>query len=153
LEENKALVRRFYEEIDKGNLAALDELVALDYINHASPPFAVLPGREGLKEVFRMGWTATPGYHTIADQIAEGDKVVTRLAASGTHAGDLPGIPATGRPITMTAIAIHRIANGQLVEHWPATDQLGLLRQLGVVSSLAVVEQGAHAIDPQPGSV
>jgi ketosteroid isomerase-like protein len=83
-EENKALVRRFYEEIDKGNLAAMDELVAEGYINHHPPPFPGLaPGREGLKQAFKLFWEATPGYHQIEDQVADGDKVVTRLTVYG----------------------------------------------------------------------
>ncbi len=136
-QENKALVRRFYEEIDRGNIAALDGLVAPDYINHAPPPFPVSPGLEGLKEAFKTFWTATPGNHHIEDQIAEGDKVVTRLTAYGKHVGDLPGIPATGKHLTMAAIAIHRIADGKLVEHWSAKDELGFLQQLGVIPSRA----------------
>jgi steroid delta-isomerase-like uncharacterized protein len=133
-DENKALVRRFYEEIDKGNLAAMDELVAEDYINHHPPPFPGLaPGREGLKQAFKLFWEATPGYHQIEDQVADGDKVVTRLTVYGTHEQDLPGVPRTGNKLEMTATAIHRIANGQLVEHWSNTDELGLLQQLGVL--------------------
>jgi ketosteroid isomerase-like protein len=72
-DENKAIVRRFYEEIDRGNLEAMDELVAEGYVDHNPPPFPGLPpGREGLKEAFRMFWDATPGYHRIEDQLAEG---------------------------------------------------------------------------------
>jgi ketosteroid isomerase-like protein len=79
-EDNKALVRRFYAEIDKGNLEAMDELVAEDYLDHNPPPFPGLrPGREGLKQSFKIFLKATPGYHRIEDQIAEGDRVVTRL--------------------------------------------------------------------------
>ena len=67
-DENKALVRRFYAEIDKGNLAAMDELVAEEYLDHSPPPFPGLPhGREGLKQAFQISWEATPGYHRIAD--------------------------------------------------------------------------------------
>ncbi|WP_201724348.1 ester cyclase [Bradyrhizobium centrolobii] len=96
-EENKRLVRRFYEEIDKGNLDAMDELVAENYVDHSPPPFPGLrEGREGLKQGFEIFWKATPGYHQIEDQIAEGDKVVTRLTAYGKHDGDLPGAPRTG---------------------------------------------------------
>ena len=63
-ESNKALVRRFYEEIDKGNVDVLDELVAEDYLDHNPPPFPGLPpGREGLKQAFKIFWVATPGYH------------------------------------------------------------------------------------------
>jgi predicted ester cyclase len=135
-EENKALVRRFYEEVDAGNLAAMDDLVAEDYVNHHPPPFPGLSGgREGLKQAFQIFWDATPGRHEIEDQIADGDKVVTRLTAHGRHEGALPGpIPPTGKEIHMSAVAIHRIANGKLAEHWSGTDELGLLVQLGVVS-------------------
>jgi predicted SnoaL-like aldol condensation-catalyzing enzyme len=94
IEENKALVRRFYEEIDKGNLEAMDELVGEDYLDHNPPPFPGLAsGREGLKQAFKIFWEATPGNHHIEEQIAEGDKVVTRLTSYGKHEGDLPGAP------------------------------------------------------------
>jgi ketosteroid isomerase-like protein len=134
IESNKSLVRRFYEEIDKGNLDAMDELVAVDYLDHAPPPFPGLaPGREGLKQGFKIFWEATPGYHRIEDQIAEGDKVVTRLTCFGKHAGDLPGAPRTGNDLKMTAITIHRIADGKLVEKWAEKDILGFLQQIGVI--------------------
>jgi predicted ester cyclase len=132
--ENKDLVRRFYEEIDKGNLTAMDELVDENYIDHSPPPFpGIAPGREGLKQSFKLFWEATPGYHKIEDQIAEGDKVVTRLVAYGTHERDLPGIPRTGNKMEMTATVIHRIANGKLVEKWSDKDVLGMLQQLEVI--------------------
>jgi ketosteroid isomerase-like protein len=118
-EENKALVRRFYAEMDAGNIDAMDELVAEDYVDHNPPPFPGLPaGREGLKEAFRVFWKATPGRHEIEDQVAEGDKVVTRLTGFGHHEGDLPGpLPATGADISQTAVAIHRILDGKIAEH------------------------------------
>jgi steroid delta-isomerase-like uncharacterized protein len=141
-EDNKALVRRFYEEIDRGNLAAMDELVAEDYVNHSPPPFPGLaPGREGLKRMFQIFWDATPGTHEIEDQIAEGDKVVTRMTARGTHTGDLPGIPATGNRLEVTATAIHRIEDGKLAEHWSNKDELAFLQQLGVIPT----PETAHA--------
>jgi ketosteroid isomerase-like protein len=75
VEENKALVRRFYAEIDAGNVDAMDELVAEDYVDHNPPPFPGLAaGRAGLKQAFRIFWEATPGRHEIEDQIAEDDK-------------------------------------------------------------------------------
>ena len=134
-EENKDLVRRFYAEIDKGNLDAMNEFVAEDYVDHNPPPFPGLrPGREGWKQAFKIFWEATPGYHQIEDQIAEGDKVVTRLTAYGKHEGDLPGAPRTGNELKMTSITIHRIANGKLVEKWSEKDVLGFLQQIGVIT-------------------
>ena len=98
----------------------MDELVAEDYLDHSPPPFpGIAAGREGLKQSFRLFWDATPGYHKIEDQIAEGDKVVTRLTAYGTHERDFPGIPRTGNKMEMTATVIHRIADGKIVEDGP----------------------------------
>src|ERR1041385_8097027 len=94
-------------------------------------PFA--PGREGLKQAFKLFWEATPGYHRIEDQIAEGDKVATRLTSFGKHEGDLPGAPRTGNDLKMTSITIHRIAKGRLVEKWAEKDVLGFLQQIGVM--------------------
>lgn len=137
-EENKALVRRFYEEIDKGNIDILDELVAEDYIDHNPPPFPGLAGgREGLKQAFRIFLKATPGYHDIEEQIAEGDKVVTRMTSFGRHEGDLPGAPRTGNELKMTSITIHRIENGKLAEKWSDKDTLGFLQQIGVIPSMS----------------
>src|SRR4029077_19560037 len=131
-EEKKALVRRFYEEIDKGNLDAMDELVAEDYLDHSPPPFPGLArGREGLKQAFKMFWEATPGYHQIEEQIAEGDKVVTRLTSYGKHEHDLPGAPRTGNDLKMTSITIHRIAEGNLAEKWAEKDVISFLVQIG----------------------
>ncbi len=133
-EQNKALVRRFYTEIDKGNIDVLDELVAENYVDHNPPPFPGLPsGREGLKQAFRLFLKATPGRHQIEDQIAEGDKVVTRLTSFGRHEGDLPGAPRTGNELKITSITIHRIENGLLAEKWGEKDLLGFLMQIGVM--------------------
>jgi predicted ester cyclase len=135
-EENKALVRQFYAEIDAGNIDAMDELVAENYVDHNPAPFPGLPaGREGLKRAFEIFWKATPGRHEIEDQIAEGDKVVTRLTAYGRHEGDLPGpLHATGADLRETAVAIHRIVNGKLAEHWSDRNDLALMQQLGVIT-------------------
>jgi Predicted ester cyclase len=137
--ENKALVRRFYEQIDKGNIGILDELVAEDYIDHNPPPVPGLaPGREGVKQAFRIFQQATPGYHHIEDQIAEGDKVVTRLISYGKHEGDLPGAPKTGNEMKVTSITIHRIANGKLIEKWAEKDTMALLQQIGVLPPMGM---------------
>ncbi|MFJ8390417.1 ester cyclase [Streptomyces sp. NPDC094438] len=134
IEENKRLVRRFYQAIDRGDLDAMDELVAENYEDHSPPLPFLAPGREGLKQAFRLFWEAKPGTHEIEDQAGEGDKVVTRLTASGVHKGDLPGIPATGKSVTMTATVIHRVENGKLAEKWSDKDLHGFLRQLDASS-------------------
>lgn len=134
LEDNKALVRRFYAEIDSGNLAAMDELVAENYVNHNPAPFPGSPlGRAGLKHAFEQFGRATPGRHVIEDQIAEGDLVVTRLRGVGKHEGEIFGIPPSGNDLDVEAVAIHRIEKGQLVEHWSAMDTAALLQQLGAI--------------------
>jgi predicted ester cyclase len=124
--------------IDSGNVDAMDELVTEDYLDHSPPPFPGLPpGREGLKQAFRIFWNATPGRHVIEDQVAEGDRVVTRLTAYGRHEGDLPGIPRTGNELRMTGTVIHRIENGRLAEKWSDKDVLAFLQQLEVLPPLA----------------
>jgi len=130
-EANKALVRRFYAEIDKGNIGIIDELVDENYIDHNPPPFGFPPGREGVKQSFLLFQKATPGYHNIEDQVAEGDRVVTRLTSYGKHEGDLPGAPRTGNNMAMTSITIHRIAGGRLVEKWSEKDVMALLISIG----------------------
>ncbi|WP_058043513.1 ester cyclase [Streptomyces roseifaciens] len=139
IEENKQLVRRFYAAIDNGDVDAFDELVAEDYLDHSPPPFPGFgTGLEGLKQIFQVFWEATPGTHEIQDQVAEGDKVATRLLCRGTHEGDLPGIPATGNELEITATVIHRIENGKLAEKWSDKDVLRFLQQLGVVPPLGM---------------
>ena len=137
-EENKVLIRRYYEQIDaaaKNNSGSsfLDDFVAPNFVNHnPSPGFT--PDLEGLKQANEHFLAAAPdGYHVIEDMIVERDKVMTRLRAYGTHTGELFGIPPTDKQVSMTAIAIHRIENGKIVEHWSELDNLGMMQQLGVV--------------------
>jgi predicted ester cyclase len=81
--------------------------------------------------MFALG---SPGTHTIEDMIAEGDKVVVRVSARGTHSGELFGIPASGRELTTTGVAILRIENGKIVEHWSEVDMMRVLVQIGAVT-------------------
>ena len=137
-EDNKALVRRAYEEIfDQGNLAVVDELISPDYIEH-DPNFPQpVRGPEGLKQYFMVFRTAFPDTHvTIEDMVAEGDTIAVRHTYRGTHKGDLMGMPPTGKQVTVTGIVIHRIANGKFVESWVNADNLGLMQQLSVVPSM-----------------
>jgi predicted ester cyclase len=137
-EENKALIRLYYEEIDAAakddrGTSFLDDFISPNFVNHNAPP-GFTPDLEGLKQANEHFLAAAPdGYHVVEDMIAEGDKVITRLSAYGTHTGELFGIPPTDKQVSMTAIAIHRIENGKIVEHWSEVDNLGLMQQLGVV--------------------
>jgi steroid delta-isomerase-like uncharacterized protein len=135
-EQNKQLIRRYFAAIDDacqaGNADVLDEFMAPDFLEHAPFP-GVPPTREGWKQAFLQFVQGAPGRHVIEDLIAENDKVVGRVTAHGQHTGDLFGIPATGRQMQVTGIAIWRIRDGQLAEHWHVTDQLGLMQQLGVI--------------------
>jgi predicted ester cyclase len=136
-EENKALVRRWFTELDKGNDHIVDELVAIDYIDHNPPLPDMAPGREGVKQANALLRAAFPdARHAIEDQIAEGDKVVTRLNARATFQGAILGIPPNGKLITVEGISIHRIAGGQFVEHWAVGDNLSLYQQLGAIPPL-----------------
>ena len=133
-EQNKALVRRSYEEVwNKKNLNFADELYAANAIDHGLPP-NLPPGREGSKMYIAMYQKAFPDTHmTIEDQIAEGDKVVTRWTAVGTHTGDLMGIAPTGKRVTVTGIDVSRFAGGRIVESWGLFDQMSMMQQLGVM--------------------
>ena len=134
VEENKAVVHRYIEEVwNAGNLDLIDEMFAPEYTNHSPSP-GQTPGPEGLKQLITMFRDAAPDLHlTVEDMIGEGDEVVTRWTARGTHQGELLGIPPTGKQIAMTAIVIERFSGGRIVDHWAARDDLGLLQRLGVI--------------------
>ena len=136
-EDNKALVRRTYDVINKRNLKAIDELVDPNYVGHI-PAFPPVQGIEGLQQVFSTYLTAFPDMTgTIEDLIAEGDKVAARLTFRGTHTGPMMGIPPTGKQVRVSGIHIMRYANGKLVEHWGNNDDLGMMQQLGVAPTMA----------------
>jgi len=134
-EQNKQLIRRFFEQIDTGDPAILDTFVARRYDDHNPPPFPDLPaGIAGAHKAFDLALEAFSDFkHEVLDQVAEGDKVVTRIKATGKHTGVFLGIPATNKDVTMEGIAVHRIAEGKIVEHWSTIDAFGLFAQLGVV--------------------
>ena len=133
-EQNKAIARRFIEEVwNNQNLAAVDELYAPNAVEHRDlPPFDL--DRESAKQYTAPLFSAFPDVHvTIEDMVAEGDTVVTRWIAHGTHQGELMGITPTGKTIAVMGISIGRHdANGQLVESWTTWDRLSMLQQLDI---------------------
>jgi steroid delta-isomerase-like uncharacterized protein len=134
-EQNKAISRRLVEEaFNEGKLDVVDELVAPDFINHDPASPEEIRGPEGLKDFVRTYRTAFPDIRVrIEDQIAEGDKVVSRWSGNGTHKGELMGMPASGKQATVTGISIDRLEGGKIIESWNNWDTLGMLQQLGVV--------------------
>jgi len=134
-EENKAIYRRWFEEVVTGrNLALADELLAPDYALHF-PGFPGPVDREGHKQLLMMFHHGFPDWQeTIDDVVAEGDKVVIRVTGRGTHQGEFMGIPATGEQVTATGVGIGRIEAGRIAESWAEYDALGMMQQLGVVS-------------------
>ena len=150
-DDNKALVRRRFELFDRGNLAVFDELFASDYVFHV--PGSEKPlSRAEMQQFYKALYYAIPDLrHTLVEQISEGDKVVTRWTATGTHrGGPFFGVASTGRQITLRGINIYRIAGGLLAESHVSWDMLGLLQQLGSVSGNVVSSLRAIGTWPTP---
>jgi steroid delta-isomerase-like uncharacterized protein len=134
-EENKALARKFFRMLESGNPGMADEIVAADYYNHDTPDPNL--GLEGVKAGVTSFKNALPDAQLkIAFQLAEGDKVATRYSWSGTHRGEIYGIPATGKHVKWTSTVTFRIADGKICEAWLNSDQWGLMQQLGAASTL-----------------
>ncbi len=134
VEENKAVVRRLFEEVTNGhNLDVLEELVAEDVVNHAATE-EHKRGIEGFRHVMEWGHTLLPdGRYEVLNMIAEGDMVACRVRASGTMQGEMFGIPPTGKSFSAEHVHWHRIEDGKLVERWAVRDDLGTLIQLGII--------------------
>ena len=128
-----ALENLMREGFNKKNLAAFDAYFSPALVDHALPP-GLPAGFEGRKLFVSAFMAAFPDIHIhIEDALVEGNRLVARWSAHGTHQGDLMGIPATGKEVSISGIAIDRFENGQSVEHWEIIDQLGLMQQLGVI--------------------
>jgi steroid delta-isomerase-like uncharacterized protein len=131
-EQIKTLVSRLVDEVwNRGRYAVVDELIDDAYLGQPSE----VRGTEGYKKFFMALRGAFPDLEfTIDEQVAEGDKVVVRWTARGTHDGDYFGIPRTGKAGVITGIEVLQFAEGKAITCWGEVDQLGLLEQLGVVS-------------------
>ena len=127
---NKDIARRFIEEVFvRGDEAAVDRLVAVDFQPHSWGPMA--PGREALKQAQRRVHAGlSDARMDIEDLIAEGDRVAIRLTASGRHTGDFMGMKASGKSYTIPEIQILRIRDGKVAEHWREADMMGMMKQL-----------------------
>ncbi len=137
VEENKAIVQRYYDEVLNGrDLSVLDETHAVNHVHHDPSNPADIEGREGTKQRLIELMNAFPDLrYTIKDMIAEGDRVMVRWTVGLTHTGEFEGLPPTGKRAVVQGIYVHRMSGAKMVEDWAIRDTLGLLQQLGVVPS------------------
>jgi steroid delta-isomerase-like uncharacterized protein len=133
-QQNKATVRDFIDGLfTKGDLGAVDTYLAEDFINH-DPPLGVSADREGMRAAGAMIRAACPDWHSdLHLLVAEDDLVVERFTASGTQRGELMGVAPTGHTVSLPGINIFCLRDGLIVEWWGRLDELGLLRQLGMM--------------------
>jgi len=132
LEENKAIVRKMFEAINKQTLASLDKLMASDFVLHMHAKQT--QGWEVNRRVVEDEIKAFPDLHVaVKDIIAEGDKVCVRLQETATHKGEYHGLAPTGNKVSYTVVAIWRIVEGKIVEGWVIYDQMDFLKQLDVI--------------------
>ena len=138
VEESKAIVRRFAEEIlNEKKLDRSNQIMAQDYIDHGAMP-GQAPGLGGSKSKWSMWFAAVPDLRTRTDDIfAEGGRVAVRWTAEGTQTGELMGIPASGRSFRFTGMSIFRVADGKIAEQWEEWDKLDLMQQLGAMPAAA----------------
>ena len=130
-ERNKAFVSRFLDELDR-DVTAVEEFFAPNCLAHL-PGNSEPTNREGFKGFVTLFYAAFPDLtHKVEDQIAEDDKVVTRVTAHGSHQGHFQGIAPTGKEVMITDIMITRITEGKVVELWAQFDVLGLFQKPGV---------------------
>ena len=136
-EDAKSLLRRFYEETSVGNLDAVDELIADDFVDHEEFP-GLEPDKEGVKKFFAMFRAAFPDARMEPhEMLADGDLVSCRATFTGTQQGEFMGVAPTGRRIEVNAIDILRVRDGQFVEHWGVMDAMTMMQQLGALPEQA----------------
>jgi steroid delta-isomerase-like uncharacterized protein len=135
-EQYKTAAKNLIEKgFNQKDLRAFEAYFSANLKDHALPP-GVPEGFEGRRMFYSAMLAAFPDIQVrVEDVFAEGDKLVTRWSAHGTHQGDMMGIPPTGKQISISGIAIDRFENSQSVEHWEVFDQVGLMQQLGVIPS------------------
>jgi steroid delta-isomerase-like uncharacterized protein len=132
-EENKAVVRKWVEAFNEGNLEAVDELLTDSYVRH-DPNSPLVRGPEEEKQLIAMYRSAFPDLSfTVEDMVAEDDKVVTRVGISATHKGELFGIPPTEERLLFTAMEFYPLTEGRIDEQWVNVDTLGMMQQIGAI--------------------
>jgi steroid delta-isomerase-like uncharacterized protein len=130
-EESKAVVRKFYALLEKGDMGGLGQLLSETFVWHFAgipAPFDK-PSSVGFLQAFRAAFPDMQ--HSLDPQIAEGDRVVTPLTFRGTHGGEMQGIPASGKRVEIRALNIHKILNGKIAQAETVADMMGLMQQIG----------------------
>lgn len=132
-DENKAVFRKLVEGLNKGNVGIMDEVYAPNLTYHGTGQMAGAD-RESFKQFMGAILAAFPDSHmTIDELLADGDKVIYRMTYTGTHKGELMGIPATDKAVRVRTIGIARVSGGKIVEEWENMDEMGIMQQLGLV--------------------
>jgi steroid delta-isomerase-like uncharacterized protein len=135
-EHNKAAAREEFDVWSTGAIERLDDLVARDVVHHDPYDPNAAEGLGGMKRTIELNRTAFPDMRlSVEDQVAEGDKVVTRWSGEMTHLGELAGVTPTGNRVTISGITIDRFEDGKIVEAWRSMDMLALLRGIGALES------------------
>jgi steroid delta-isomerase-like uncharacterized protein len=131
-EQNEAVVRRTFDAFNSGDTSTADELIAADAVNHDPAQPEEGHGPDGFKQTIELYRAAFPDLTFTIDAIfSDGDMVCTRWSTTGTHEGDLMGIPASGNHITSSGISVDRVEDGKVAESWVQWDNLGLMQQIG----------------------
>jgi len=136
-EQNKALVQRWFSDVvSKGDMSSLDAICAV-----CAPSFEMVQGVvepapqgiDGVKGLINSLRMAFPDLHaTVDEQVAEGDKVVSRVTMTGTHHGEFMGIPPTGKSFSIPGVSIWKVQDGMLISEWVNWDSMGMMQQLGL---------------------
>ena len=132
-EQNKAMLKRIFSGLNKGNFNVIDELFAEDFVDRYPVP-GETPNKEGFKIATASLRKTSPDMHWgLEDIIAEGDKVAYRFIMQGTDKGGYGGMPPTGKKVDFAGVGILRFANGKVIERWTIGDSMTLLHQLGLL--------------------
>jgi steroid delta-isomerase-like uncharacterized protein len=148
-DQNKMLARRIFEEgFSKGDLSVAEQILAPNHVSHdPNNPPTYQQGPRGMQDIIKIYRTAFPDLKmTIDDQIMDGDRVVTRWTARGTHKGQLMEIAPTNKNVTVTGMTVDKIQNGKIVESWVQWDMAGMLQQVGMRKESSRTDGGR----PQP---
>ncbi len=142
--QNRTIAQRFNEDVwGRGDEAVLEELLASDFVDHGALP-GQSPDREGHKRILAAFRSAFPDLNvTTEDIVAEGEKVVSRWSARGTHQGELMGVPPSGNEVTFTGIDVLRIAEGKVVERWAEGNDLEVMQQIGAIPAPGQSEEAS----------